>query len=170
MTAPFASGPPSPSPAPAPRDAGVVVPPPLIYAAGLLAGWALNRWRPLPISAGTPTVRLAVAALCGLLWLALFAGAFGRFRRAHTSIIPNQPTTALVTTGPYRWSRNPMYVSLVALYVAVALVLGSWWPFVLLPVVVLAIDRLVIAREERYLAAAFPAEYAAFRARVRRWL
>jgi len=63
-----------------------------------------------------------------------------------------------------------MYLSLVCLYVAVALMLDTWWALVLLPVVVLVIDRAVIAREERYLTAAFPAEYAAYRARVRRWL
>ena len=75
-----------------------------------------------------------------------------------------------MTAGPYRLTRNPMYVSLAALYVGVSLFANSWWPLLLLPVVLLAVDRAVIAREERYLAGAFPAEYAAYRARVRRWL
>jgi protein-S-isoprenylcysteine O-methyltransferase Ste14 len=63
-----------------------------------------------------------------------------------------------------------MYVSLFALYVAVALFANTWWPIVILPLVLIVVDRAVIAREERYLASAFPTEYAAYRARVRRWL
>jgi protein-S-isoprenylcysteine O-methyltransferase Ste14 len=63
-----------------------------------------------------------------------------------------------------------MYVSLVALYLALALLMNTWWPIVLLPVVILVIDRTVIAREERYLSSAFPNEYGPYRARVRRWV
>ena len=67
-------------------------------------------------------------------------------------------------------TRNPMYVSLVALYAGVTLLVNTWWPFLFLPFVVIAVDRAVIAREERYLASAFPAEYGAYARRVRRWL
>ncbi len=63
-----------------------------------------------------------------------------------------------------------MYVSLVVLYLGITLFVNSWWPVILLPAVVLIVDRAVIAREERYLAAAFPEAYTAYRARVRRWL
>jgi protein-S-isoprenylcysteine O-methyltransferase Ste14 len=63
-----------------------------------------------------------------------------------------------------------MYVSLVLLYVGVTLALDTWWPLVLLPLVIVAVDRLVIRREERYLAAAFPSEYPAYCRRVRRWV
>jgi protein-S-isoprenylcysteine O-methyltransferase Ste14 len=63
-----------------------------------------------------------------------------------------------------------MYVGLVALYLGVTLLMNSWWPLFFLPVVVILIDRTVIAREERYLASAFPAEYGAYTKRVRRWL
>jgi len=100
----------------------------------------------------------------------LAASAVVLFRRAGTTPNPTRPTTALVLHGPYRFTRNPMYVSLVLLYVAVTLFVNSWWPVVLLPLVLVATDRLVIAPEERYLAAAFTAEYGAYRSRVRRWL
>ena len=63
-----------------------------------------------------------------------------------------------------------MYVSLIALYLGISLWLNTWWPLALLPVVVVLVDRLVIAREERYMATAYPGEYDAYRARVRRWL
>jgi protein-S-isoprenylcysteine O-methyltransferase Ste14 len=150
--------------------AGVHFPPPLLYVAGLAAGWGLDRWRALPMTPDASAAR-EVAGLVGLLiWLALFLSALATFRRARTTLIPNHPAAALVTRGPYRITRNPMYVSLVALYLGVTLLMNSWWPLLFLPVVVILIDRMVIAREERYLASAFPIEYAAYRKRVRRWL
>jgi protein-S-isoprenylcysteine O-methyltransferase Ste14 len=149
--------------------AGVHFPPPLLYFAGLAAGWGLDRWLRLPIS-GESWIREAVGGVGILVWLVLFLSALATFLRARTTLIPNQPARALVTGGPYRVTRNPMYVSLVALYVGVTLLMNSWWPFVFLPAVVLIIDRAVIAREERYLASAFPTEYRAYTKRVRRWL
>jgi protein-S-isoprenylcysteine O-methyltransferase Ste14 len=123
-----------------------------------------------PITTGASGTRNLAAAIFALLFLGLVIGAVGAFRRARTTLIPNKPATAFVTRGPYGFTRNPMYLSLVALYIAVALWLNSWWAFVMLPVVVVVIDRAVIAREEHYLSAAFPAEYSAYRSRVRRWL
>ena len=153
-----------------PAHAGVHFPPPLLYAAGLLAGFVLNRWRPLPMTAGPSSWRMAVA-LAGVVGYAmLFLWAFATFRRARTTLIPNRPASALVASGPYRFTRNPMYVSLVVLYVGLAAFLNSWWPVLILPLVIVAIDRRVIAREERYLDAAFPSEYGAYRSRVRRWV
>jgi protein-S-isoprenylcysteine O-methyltransferase Ste14 len=105
-----------------------------------------------------------------VVWFALAATAMAAFRRARTTLIPNRPAHALVTTGPYRFTRNPMYVSLVALYLGVTAMLNTWWPVLFLPLVVICIDRMVVAREERYLASAFPAEYEAYTRRVRRWL
>ena len=158
------------TPVETPQHAGVRFPPPLVYGIGLVVGWVLNRWIAWPITVGPSRGRLAIAVLFALACFVLFVGAFTVFRRARTTLIPMRPATAFVTSGPYRWTRNPMYVSLVCLYVAVAMFLNTWWALALLPVVVLAIDRLVIVREERYLSAAFPAEYAAYRARVRRWI
>lgn len=153
-----------------PANAGVRFPPPFVYAIGVALGWLLGRWMAWRITTGPSPMRMAAAALFVLVYLVLFVGALTAFRRAHTTLIPNRPATAFVTRGPYAFTRNPMYLSLVALYIAVALWLNSWWVLVLLPVVVLVIDRAVIAREERYLGAAFPAEYSAYRTRVRRWL
>ena len=115
-------------------------------------------WRPI------------LAAALVLVWLALMLPAFAYFRRFRTSVLPHKPVSAFVVSGPYRFTRNPMYVSLAALYLAIALIIGSWWPVVLLPLVLLVIQRAVIAREERYLRQRFPVEYPAYCARVRRWL
>lgn len=153
-----------------PTSAGVHFPPPLVYLLGAVAGWGLQQWIRWPITAGFSRVRLLVAALFVLGYLVLFVSALLAFRQAHTTLIPNRPAAALVATGPYRFTRNPMYLSLVCLYMAGALWLNTWWAVVVLPVVVVVIDRAVIAREERYLASAFPAEYEAYRGRVRRWL
>ena len=156
--------------APAPPHPGVPFPPPLLYAAGLVVGWRLHARWPLPIGAPTAPLRSLLAALCVAAWLALFLWAWATFRRARTTLLPHRPAAAIVTTGPYRLSRNPMYVSLAALYLGVTLLLDSWWPALLLPLVLAAVQRTVIAREERYLAAAFPAAYGSYRRRVRRWL
>ena len=154
----------------APAHPGVRFPPPLVYAVGIALGWLLGRWMVWPITTGASGTRNLAAGIFAIVFLALVVGAVSAFRRAHTTLIPNKPATAFVTRGPYGFTRNPMYLSLVALYVAVALWLNSWWTFVLLPVVVFVIDRAVIAREEHYLSAAFPTEYSAYRSRVRRWL
>jgi protein-S-isoprenylcysteine O-methyltransferase Ste14 len=153
-----------------PANAGVHYPPPLLYVAGIVAGWLAQRAHPLTITGNPSLVRTSLAIAFGLGWLAVFAAASGAFVRHRTTLIPNRPAAALVTSGIYRYTRNPMYVSLVLLYLAVTLVLDSWWPVVFLPLVVIAVDRLVIFREERYLAHAFPGEYAEYRERVRRWV
>src|SRR4051794_32381656 len=101
------------------RDhAGVVVPPPLIYVAFLLAGIVLQRYVTLP---PLPTVLGgAVAALLVAACLVLNTWSIRRFRAARTSLVPIRPTKALVVEGPYRLTRNPMYVGLLFLYLAVA--------------------------------------------------
>jgi len=155
-----------------PPHAGVHFPPPFVYAVAFIAGLLLQRAWPLPIT-GPGTAR-GVILTAGLVLLLAFLGlagsAFFTFGRARTTVIPNRPASALVTSGPYRISRNPMYVAFALLYTGLALLVNTWWPLFFLPLVLIAVDRLVIAREERYLASAFPQEYDAYRSRVRRWL
>jgi protein-S-isoprenylcysteine O-methyltransferase Ste14 len=153
-----------------PDNAGVKVPPPFVYVAGIVLGWLVHRAWPLPIFDPHSRLRAALALLFGLGWLIFFGAAFTSFTRSRTTLIPNRPATALVTTGIYSVTRNPMYVSLALLYLAVAMVLDSWWIVLLLPLVLLVIGRWVITREERYLARAFPHDYDEYRRRVRRWL
>jgi protein-S-isoprenylcysteine O-methyltransferase Ste14 len=90
--------------------------------------------------------------------------------RHRTTIVPHHPVAALITTGAYRWSRNPMYTGLAIAYLGGALLVGSWWPAALWPLAVLAVARLVIRPEERYLTERFGQTYADYRAQVRRWL
>ena len=92
------------------------------------------------------------------------------FRAAQTAILPSRAASRIVTGGPYRFTRNPMYVGLTAAYVGTTLLIGTLWPIVLLPIVLSLLVRLVIRREEVYLLSAFRDEYATYAARVRRWL
>jgi protein-S-isoprenylcysteine O-methyltransferase Ste14 len=155
-----------------PRHAGVHLPPPIIYAIGFLVGYLLQRWHSLRLAATTSGAELLAVVGWTLIWLwAILAGAaLFQFVRARTTVIPNRPARALVTHGIYRFTRNPMYLSVTLLYAGLMLLVNSWWPVFLLPIIVVIIDRAVIGREERYLAAAFPEAYAEYRRRVRRWL
>jgi protein-S-isoprenylcysteine O-methyltransferase Ste14 len=92
------------------------------------------------------------------------------FHRAGTSAKPWRPATALVLTGPYRFTRNPMYLGFTLLYLGITLWVNSVWPLLILPVVVVVMDRGVIAREEAYLEARFGEEHRRYKARVRRWV
>jgi protein-S-isoprenylcysteine O-methyltransferase Ste14 len=146
----------------------VRIPPPLFYVAGFLAGIALEL--AFPIAALPLALAVSAGLIGGGLWLALDGLAMLGFRRAGTSMVPMRPTTALVTSGPYRFTRNPMYVGMAFLYAALALALGVIWALAVLPLVLLAVDRLVIAREERYLEAKFGEAYREYKSRVRRWV
>jgi protein-S-isoprenylcysteine O-methyltransferase Ste14 len=147
---------------------GVRLPPPLIYAAAVIAGWWVNRRWPLVIGGGA--TRLVIALLFVVAWAALTASSVGLFRRKHTSMIPIRPAATLVITGPYKFTRNPMYVALALLTVAFALYLNTWWILILLIPTLVAVQRFVIVREEDYLRRRFGVEYDAYATRVGRWL
>jgi protein-S-isoprenylcysteine O-methyltransferase Ste14 len=152
-------------------NAGVRFPPPFLFVIGLLVGWLLDRyWFPLPLS------RFGGSAVKPLGWVLLALGiilaAWGiaTFFRAKTAINPHLSASQLVTHGPYRFTRNPMYTGLTAQYLGLAALLDSAWPIIVLPIVLLVLVRTVISREEAYLNDAFRADYGAYTARVRRWL
>ncbi len=150
------------------RGADVRVLPPLIFAVALVAGWGLSLLLPWPLGADTPRrwagAVLVVLAIVTMAWAAL------TLTRARTTVIPWSEVSALVTSGPYRLSRNPIYVADVLAYLGAALLLGSTWPLLGLPVALVVLQERVIDREEAYLDRAFGAEYAAYRSRVRRLL
>jgi protein-S-isoprenylcysteine O-methyltransferase Ste14 len=146
----------------------VKVPPPLYYIAGFLVGVGLELAFPIDRPPAAITVIGVTAGVA--LWLALDGAAMLRFRRAGTSMSVNEPTTALVTSGPYRFTRNPMYLGMACLYIALAIAFGVIWGLIVLPIVLFAVDRLVIAREEPYLEAEFGERYRDYKLRVRRWL
>lgn len=149
----------------------IVVPPPLIFGAAYGAGWLLEAYArrlalAVPLSSAlrlTGEVLIILGAILSL-WAVL------TFRRARTTLLPFRPAAAFVTGGPFRFSRNPMYVGMATVYVGAALAMNMAWPLLLLPLALFALVRLVIAREEEYLLRAFPDDYSVYRQRVRRWL
>jgi protein-S-isoprenylcysteine O-methyltransferase Ste14 len=147
--------------------AGVPVPPPLLYAGGFVAGMALERRRPLP--AVPAAVARPLGAVLMLLGGALPASGATLFRRRGTSVLPVRPATALVTSGPYRLTRNPMYIGFALAHAGLALRRRSTWALLMLGPVLASVDRLVIAREERYLERAFGDDYRRYAERVGRW-
>ncbi len=154
-----------------PADAsGVRVPPPVIYAGGFAIGYALERFVPLALRPGPPQAVRVIGWGLVAVGALLAASAVVLFRRAGTTPNPLRPTTAIVQHGPYRFTRNPMYLALAVLYLGLTLLVNSVWPLVLFPVVITLIERWVIRREEAYLEAKFGDVYRAYKARVRWWI
>jgi protein-S-isoprenylcysteine O-methyltransferase Ste14 len=147
---------------------GVILPPPVVYASGLIAGVLIDMVLPLPLVSAP--ARWIVAAVFIAAGLVLAGGATTLFRRAGTHVQPHKPSTTVVTGGVYRYSRNPIYVGLTALYLGLAFVANTWWAAILLVPVLAVIHWGVIAREERYLEGKFGETYRAYSARVRRWI
>ena len=156
----------------APRDtAGVIAPPPLIYLGFLLLGWGLSKALGAPDDLGLePQVRRVAAFVLIVGGLVIEGSAANQFRRLGTRMEPWKPTTALSTDGLYRFSRNPIYVGFTLMYLGFAAAMDSLIALAFVLPCLLVVDRFVIQREERYLAAKFGADYEAYRARVRRWL
>ena len=148
--------------------AGVPVPPPLIFVAGLAAGGVAELVR--STSGPSWPVSLTIGVVGFVAWLLLDGVASMRFKRAGTPVIPYKPSTALVVDGPYRISRNPIYLGMAALYVSLTFLLGIMWALLFLPLVLIAVDRLIIAREEPYLERKFGQDYVEYKQRVRRWI
>jgi protein-S-isoprenylcysteine O-methyltransferase Ste14 len=148
---------------------GVIAPPPLIYAGALAAGLLVNRRLRLPF--------LLPRRLSRTLGLLLFIGGFLigllgflEMRRVETNVNPRRPATTVVTEGPYRFTRNPMYVGFTLQYLGISAFASALVPVLLLPVVFAVMRRGVIDREERYMEGKFGDEYLRYKERVRRWI
>jgi protein-S-isoprenylcysteine O-methyltransferase Ste14 len=151
--------------------ARIPFPPPLAYFAGLTVGFALHMVLPVPLMASAPAVQL----IDGLGWvllvlsMCLAISAIVSFRRARTTGHLSRASTSLIASGPFRLSRNPLYVAGALLHGGVAFLANALWPLLLL-LPALAVVNTLIKREEDYLARRFGPEYEAYRHRVRRWL
>jgi protein-S-isoprenylcysteine O-methyltransferase Ste14 len=152
-------------------DAGVLVPPPLLYGIPIVAAAIIHWRRPWPIVDDDLMVLAFAGFLMIVAGIATGLASVYSFRKAHTTILPmGRPTTAIVESGPYRFTRNPMYVAMAFAYVGLSLLLNNVWALLLLPFVLVVLDVSVIRREERYLASKFGDPYREYCLRVRRWL
>jgi protein-S-isoprenylcysteine O-methyltransferase Ste14 len=147
---------------------GVTFPPPFIFLGFLAAGAVLDRlW---PVGFGVGAWQPWAGGVLIVLGLALMTAGMMKFRRAGTNVPPNQPALVLVTDGPWRYTRNPLYLSLTLVQLGIGIAANSIWIVVLVIPVLFIIRYAVIAREERYLEAKFGEPYRRYKASVRRWI
>jgi protein-S-isoprenylcysteine O-methyltransferase Ste14 len=147
--------------------ANVIVRPPIAWAIAVLAGLALNWLMPLPF---LPAAAGWLGAIVFALALALFAWAIATMTRAGSNVQTRLPTTTIVETGPYRFTRNPIYLGMVLGLIGLAIAFNSLWLLVTLVPFAFVIRYGVITREEAYLERKFGEVYLAYKSRVRRWL
>jgi protein-S-isoprenylcysteine O-methyltransferase Ste14 len=143
--------------------------PPLVYLGSIALGVILHFAWPVWLLPRSVSPRI-LGTLVVLLAIGLFVFAVRTFRAAGTPVPGNRPTTTIVRTGPYRFSRNPIYLAFSLLQLGIALWVNSLWLIVTLLPAVAVMALVVIPREERYLEARFPSEYPPYKASVRRWL
>lgn len=141
--------------------------PPLPFLVAIVLGFVAQSFVPLDV--GGAMVRIGGIVL-GVMAVLLFGWAERTMSAAGTHATPRSPNTALVTSGPFRFSRNPIYVAYALFTVAILLVANSAWGLVLVPFAVIAADRLVIPDEEARLWDTFGDHYDDYRHEVRRWL
>lgn len=156
-----------------PANPEVRFPPPFIFLLGLGAAWFLEtRAQRIAIFhepratdiAQTVGVVLLIVGLVVMFWGML------TFAQSKTAILPMRPASRIVVHGPYRFTRNPMYVGMALAYLGGAIGMNSFWALILFPFVIVTLIHLVIRKEERYLLNAFGSDYDRYRRRVRRWL
>jgi protein-S-isoprenylcysteine O-methyltransferase Ste14 len=145
--------------------------PTLVFLAAFGAGLILESLTPraafLPLWQALPAwlgPALAASGALLTLWCLMV------FDRLGTGIMPDQPARVIVTTGPYAWSRNPMFVGFVLIHAGLAVWLSTFWALALLPAAVMLTTATVVVREEAYMRRAFGPDYERYVARVRRWI
>jgi protein-S-isoprenylcysteine O-methyltransferase Ste14 len=155
-----------------PRDAAAVrFPPPLIPLATILLGGLFDRFWPIDLGfVRSAPIRYGIGGLVMTCALTLASWAIAHFRQSGQDEKPWTTTTAIVGAGPYRFTRNPMYLAMVLLCVGAAVLLSNWWILALTPVCAFALWWFAIRPEEAYLENKFGENYRAYKRRVRRWL
>ena len=151
-----------------PPAAGAPIAPPLLVAIVMATGLAISWYLPLALPRGTAAALLALLPAVAALTLA--ASAMMALRRAHTAILPWEPSTQIVTGGPFRITRNPIYLAFLFAQTSFAFGFSNGWWLVLLPLSWYLLDVVQVRREERYLVRTFGETYLAYARRVRRWL
>jgi len=145
-----------------------MVHPPIVALMFIVLAYVLGRFIPLPFIA--PVILQYVGLILTFIGFLLGIGAFLEFRKARTTVDPHGSARQLVTSGIYRFTRNPIYLGFLLMVIGLPLNSGWYWGIVMAPLYVITMNRLVIEREERYLETKFKNAYASYTSRVRRWL
>ena len=147
---------------------GVRIHPPIIYALSILSGFVLNSYWPQAMPLGIHGHLYGGTVLALVFLLAGFS--ILEFHRASTDVRPDKPDTALINSGPYRFTRNPLYIGLTLVQITVAAWFNNAWVLIMVVPSVMVITQYAIKREERYLEKLFGQDYLDYKQRVRRWL
>jgi protein-S-isoprenylcysteine O-methyltransferase Ste14 len=150
------------------KGPGLPVHPPVIYLVVLLAGIGLNHFCSMSLLPGQLCDILGVTLIA--LGVAIMPSVLIRYRRLRTPFDPHKPASALITDGPYRFSRNPAYIALTLWYLGIGLLLNNGWTLLLSIPLIMVMDRIAIPREEQHLEEKFGQEYQRYATIVRRWL
>jgi protein-S-isoprenylcysteine O-methyltransferase Ste14 len=149
---------------------GVYIPPPLFYVFTFLTALFLQK----RISIDDAVFQLPITRIAGIILLTtslcFLATSLKKFLQTKNSLMTIRPAASLQTNGIYNISRNPMYVGLAFLYLALSCFIGNWWNIILFPILFLVVQSYIIKKEEQYLIRRFGHEYLVYKAKVRRWL
>jgi protein-S-isoprenylcysteine O-methyltransferase Ste14 len=146
----------------------IIAPPPILLFACILVAWALNTFFPLELSIPF-AARVIIGNTLLVVSIAFAIPALLVMHRANTPAEPWKPTVRIVASGPFRFTRNPIYVAMILVFAAIAVFTASPWFFAFLPVLFLLLNFGVVRAEEQYLSSKFGEEYVSYMRRVRRW-
>jgi protein-S-isoprenylcysteine O-methyltransferase Ste14 len=142
--------------------------PPLVYLAGIVIGFLATIWMPTKVVPNSVAWTVGgILTCCGAV---LAGSAILKFKDMGTTVRPDRAASTLVISGPYNMTRNPMYLGLALVYLGMTIAGQSVWALILLPVVLIVIQRGAIEPEEAFLEKRFGANYIGYKERVRRWL
>lgn len=146
----------------------VKFPPPALYGSAILLGWLFNFLVPVGLPSNSWIMGVGLAGVA--LGLSIIGWSAFEFRRHKTTILPHRASSRIIQSGPFRFSRNPIYLAFAIIQINAALLLNSLWILLLVPVCIVITNVFVIAKEEAFLTQAFGEEYIVFMQRVRRWI
>ena len=149
---------------------GVYIPPPLFFAATFLVAVCIQQYIPIDRAFFDSGMATILGVLIMVLGLVLLFPALYRFVKTKNTLVTIRPANTLQTTGVYAITRNPMYISLLLLYLGLSFIIGNWWNMILLPLLVIVVQEYIIKREERCLTHRFGEAFTAYKTRVRRWI
>ena len=148
----------------------IIAPPPLLVLACIAAGFIAARFKPLPFFPGPASVRVAISIVLFLAPVVIVFVARRELIKHKEHPNPYKPTSAIVSSGIYRFSRNPIYIAFLIVVLATATAANNAWLLVSIVLAFVLLQFGVVRAEERYLSGKFGAEYDEYRRRVRRWV
>ena len=149
-------------------DISPMIHPPIVALMFIVIAYFLGRFAPIPFA--VPMILRNVGLVLTFIGFLLGIGAFTEFRKARTTLDPHGSSKQVVTSGIYRFTRNPIYVGFLLMVIGLPLNSGLYWGIVMAPLYVFMMNRLVIRHEEAYLEKKFGKTYTSYTSRVRRWL